>query len=322
MNISFRNFCFTLNNPTENEIEHIKASDIWQYICWGEEVGVQDTPHLQGYCELKRRSRRDAVKRCPGFERIHLEKRKGTQKQAIDYCRKDGHFWEAGEKKNQGRRSDIRAIVELCQQPDITFRDVVENSSNYQSVRLGQLLLPLYERKRNWVPKVIWIWGDTGLGKSRLAIDLLGNNFDSIYFKSDASKWWPEYDAHKKVILDDFRHNWMSFNEFLTLLDRYPRVVEYKGGSRQFVPTEIVITSIHPPEVIYQVANEDLQQLLRRITQIIHLEDEDSWLEHASTLPVEEDLEEAQRPDDDDGWMLISELMEQNEEAAKEFDSE
>ena len=52
----------------------------------------------------------------------------------------------------------------------------------------------------------------------------------------------------------------------LSLLDRYEKRVEIKGGWRQFKPKKIVITSIFPPESMYKGTGEDQRQLLRRIS--------------------------------------------------------
>jgi len=41
---------------------------------------------------------------------MHIEARKGNQKQAIDYCMKDGDYYIFGEKKHQGTRSDLEDV--------------------------------------------------------------------------------------------------------------------------------------------------------------------------------------------------------------------
>jgi len=52
------NWCFTLNNYTDEEMEQIKnlaPSGIIQYIAFGEEIGEEGTPHLQGYLRLNKK---------------------------------------------------------------------------------------------------------------------------------------------------------------------------------------------------------------------------------------------------------------------------
>lgn len=67
------------NNALESEVK---------FICGQEEIGKEGTKHFQGYIELNKPMRIGGVKKIPGFERAHLEVRKGTQTQAIDYCQK------------------------------------------------------------------------------------------------------------------------------------------------------------------------------------------------------------------------------------------
>jgi hypothetical protein len=292
-----RNFCFTLNNPTDEETTQIQESDIWNYICWGEEVGVEGTFHYQGYAELKSRTRLGALKKSAGFQRMHIENRKGSQTAAIDYCRKDGKFTEYGNKKKQGRRHDLSSVIDQCRESGTNMRRIMESCTNYQGLRMAEKLLPVFEEKRNWKPIVTWIHGPTGTGKTRLACALFNNDFEEIYIKSEGSKWWPNYDAHHKLIMDDYRANWMPLSELLTLIDRYPRQVEYKGGFRQFVPKQLIITSIFSPQETYRSVGEDMNQLLRRIDETIYLSEEDEWQQHAPTIEVEDyekELAEAQ----------------------------
>lgn len=92
------------------------------------------------------------------------------------------------------------------------------------------------------------------------------------YWKRNGSKWWQGYDAHEDVIIDDFRGEWWPLTWMLALLDSTECRVECKGGSRQFKPRRVYITSIEHPEYAYgQTGREPVQQLLRRITNIIDL---------------------------------------------------
>lgn len=91
-----KHWCFTLNNySSENEETLRKLSDQVEYLVWGREVGDSGTPHLQGYVILKQRKRMQQVKTLI-TSNPHVEKKKGTPRQASDYCKKDGDFEEYG----------------------------------------------------------------------------------------------------------------------------------------------------------------------------------------------------------------------------------
>jgi len=63
---------------------------------------------FQGYIELQKRVAFDVVKRA--INNSHIESRRGSQQQAIEYCRKEGDFHEWGSPKNQGDRTDLQSI--------------------------------------------------------------------------------------------------------------------------------------------------------------------------------------------------------------------
>lgn len=87
-----RKFCFTLNNWTENELEHIKKEFLrrkFKYII-GKETGEQGTPHLQMYIRAPSPVTFQSVKKIN--DRMHIEVAKGTDEHNLKYCSKDGNF--------------------------------------------------------------------------------------------------------------------------------------------------------------------------------------------------------------------------------------
>lgn len=108
----FRNWCFTINNP---ESRLTFDEDVVK-CCWYQlERGEGGTEHYQGYLELKTPRALTVVKRFVGFSRAHLECRRGTRQQAIDYATKadtrvDGP-WTFGDtlvEPTPGKRSDLK----------------------------------------------------------------------------------------------------------------------------------------------------------------------------------------------------------------------
>jgi len=117
--------------------------------------------------------------------------------------------------------------------------------------------------------EVIVIYGPTGVGKSRMAFDEVG---DDYYIKSPLTKWFDGYHGQKIVVFDDYRGDWWTFGYFLRILDRYPIDVEIKGGFVPFSATTIYISCPRSPQDLYAglEARTDgaLAQLTRRITEV------------------------------------------------------
>jgi hypothetical protein len=120
--------------------------------------------------------------------------------------------------------------------------------------------------KREWKTEVLWFYGPTGTGKSRRAFEMT----DEPYVHNMSSgKWFDGYEGQDDVIFDDMRKDTFKFHELLRLFDRYHMKVEVKGASVNWCPKRIIVTTCFKPEQMYET-REDLQQLMRRIEQVVH----------------------------------------------------
>lgn len=270
-NSQYYNVCFTLNNYGEGEWTSFLEWKECSYLCMGREVGDSGTPHIQGYIELKKKKSLRTLKKFNS--RAHWEPRRGTGEQAATYCKKDGNFVETGKIKTpgQGKRNDLASIPELLNKHKSVRGILKERECNIQQIRTAEKYLTYLEEPRNWKPHVTWIWGASGVGKSKLAWQL---SEASDTYSKDGEKWWDGYDGHETVIMDDFRAGNMKFNYLLKVLDRYPLRVEFKGGYRQLRAKKIIITTILHPENVYQLEGEPIKQLIRRIDDVIFVREE------------------------------------------------
>jgi len=113
------------------------------------------------------------------------------------------------------------------------------------------------------VRQVFVFWGSTGTGKSRRAWDEAG--FDA-YPKDPRTKFWDGYNSHKHVVMDEFRGD-IDIAHLLRWFDRYPVIVENKGGAVALSATSIWITSNLPPDAWFpNVDAATVAALLRRLT--------------------------------------------------------
>lgn len=267
-NSRHRNWFITINNYTDDEKEYALAYDA-TYILVADEVGeIEKTKHIHIYFELKNSKTFSKVKK--EFPRGNIQVAKGSALDNYNYLSKQNLIREYGEAKAQGKRTDIHQIINQIENGDMRMRDVVREATSVQSVRMAEIRMKYFEKKRNWKTEVIWIYGSTGTGKSYMAHHMCEDPFYAL----DNIKWWEGYDSHEDVIINDFRQDWCKFSQLLKLTDEYPYQIECKGGSRQFLAKRIIITSPFPPHEVYSMTlSEDINQLLRRCSQIINMDE-------------------------------------------------
>lgn len=262
-----RNFVFTINNYTDDDIEKVRALPA-KYLVFGKEVGEEKTPHLQGYCELEKRMRFGGVSKL--IPRAYLAKRKGNAKQAADYCKKEGDFEEQGTISEPGKRSDITDYIK-----DIKAGKTEDEISDlhgacyckYPRAYSRLSLLSLRKNNKHWKQlKVYIIWGTAGAGKSKsvYAAD------PDVYACTKNCKWFDLYDGQKTILLEEFRGQ-VDYEYLLRLLDGYPFALPIKGGFTWKCWDTVYLTSNTDPADWYPMGMTPA--LARRITKITKMED-------------------------------------------------
>lgn len=259
-------WCFTLNNYTEQEEKSIKTlvdnNEDVSYVCYGRELGESGTPHLQGYIELRSRLRGNKVLLLQGLSRSHIEIRKGSQHQAIEYCKKDQDFFEFGSKSDisQGKRSDLSIIKDKIDQ-GVPESDIAEQHFG-SWCRYGKAFKEysyLKRRKGLRDVEVRYIWGPTGCGKTYNAYKA----FPNAWISNDPTlQWFNGYSGEDVVILDEYRGG-APDSFILRLLDRYPMEVPIKGGFVPWLPTRIIITSNLAPEDMHNAVGPAFRRRLK-----------------------------------------------------------
>lgn len=270
-----RSVCFTLNNPTELEISNLNNFlETVNYAIYQRERGSNGTEHLQGYICLGKPTTFTKWKTICG-RRAHIEAARGTAEENKAYCSKEDTRIappvEFGVLPSPGRRSDLAGIIAAARDVTIKMADVLEtDAESYLRYHRGiHAIRSLSFGRRDWKTEIFWFWGPTGTGKSREAYARAPN----AYWKAGGTKWWDGYDGHEDVIIDDYRKDLCPFHELLRLFDRYPMMVEMKGSSISFIPKRIFVTTPKNPNDTWEGrTEEDIQQLVRRIENIVHFD--------------------------------------------------
>ena len=235
-----KNWCFTLNNYTDAELQAVKEVDC-KYIIFGEEEGEAGTPHLQGFIVFNKVKRLSGVKKI--IDRAHWEPSKGSSDQNITYCSKDGKVFSKGEqpksRKEQGddekeRWQHAREMAKAGNLDDVPADIYVRYYRTLKEIAKDNMVKP---EDADDVTG-IWLHGPPECGKSRKA----RADYPGAYFKA-YNKWWDGYQGEPYVILDDFEKD-KALGHLLKIWgDRYSFIAETKGGALHIRPKKIIVTS-------------------------------------------------------------------------------
>lgn len=260
---------FTINNYSDDDIKCITNLPTSYYI-FGREVGISGTPHLQGYCELLCRMRFSRLIKLFN-KRAHIEPRKGTNTQAIDYCKKDGDFTEEGTPKvmpGQGTRSDILLLIDMAKEKkdDNDIREAMPESYARHYKALDRIRYSLSFKYEGYCrPEVKVYWGPAGSGKSRRVIE---SEPDIYIVDEDQQLWWDGYYGQEAILFDDF-YGGIKYAKILRILDGYKLRLPIKGGFTHKQWKRVYFTSNMHPDHWYKLGMTPA--LKRRISYIEEL---------------------------------------------------
>ena len=141
---------------------------------------------------------------------------------------------------------------------------------------------------RNWRDvRVVWLWGETGTGKTRAACSgTYGDDWFIVPPDTRGAHWFDGYSGQKTIIFDDVDPTWqVPRPTWLRWLDGHALQVPVKGGFHHALWTTVVITSNFCPEDALQQAYD--AAIGRRITQVKRMR---PALGAAMTPPRDEEL--------------------------------
>lgn len=176
--MSTRRICFTQNNYTDESIQALLDETRFSYVIFGKEVGKEGTPHLQGYAEFHKKTKYAGIAK---IHKMHCEVTQGTALQAAEYCKKDGDWTEKGEIRDDSgaKGGDIEKArwarnIKLAEEgkfeelKDVDPQAYTRCYSTYHKMHKDAMPEP----PSNDSLDNEWIWGASGVGKSRSVREL------------------------------------------------------------------------------------------------------------------------------------------------------
>lgn len=256
-----RNWCFTCFADPERQFADYPA--FISYCIWQlEEAPESKLLHKQGYVECNTTVSLNQLKKW--LPMAHWEIRKGSQSDAINYCKKEDTRVEGpheyGKPKEQGKRNDIGDAMESIKKGSDLKAMIEEHPAVYfkysRAVEKAQRIF--HPPKMRPKPQIRFFYGRPGSGKSFNAHNLAPD----AYSASDLKEcWFDGYNGEDTIIFDDFEGNF-NLRLMLKLLDWYPLQLPVKGGFVTIKAYKFIFTSNYEPQMVYQ-GND---AWLRRIT--------------------------------------------------------
>lgn len=257
-----KRWCFTINNPTEEDnfwdkqdvLKHI------EYFILQEERGKEGTLHWQGFMILKKKNRLDWIRRHIN-DRAHWEVTRATNEQARDYCRKE-ETYTGGLRKEYGhlpeRATPPKAAERLAmaaEELDIV-KEGYKRPREIPSMTLMQCgFLPAYKELTADILgpyrpelKIITMIGPPGTGKNYCIQKNFPNHGRCICGNNGV---WFQNPLADVMVFEEFCGQ-IQLQRMLQYLDPYPLALEVKGGMRPAMYTLVIITSNTPPNGWYK----------------------------------------------------------------------
>jgi len=247
-----RNWTFVINNPLDLHWDEVHALP-YKHMAFTLEQGEEGTVHIQGCVHLKKAYSLLRMKKY--LNTAHLKAAYHYQG-AVDYATKQDHTalegsFEYGKMPEQGKRicdDLIEAISEGTPRMEIAKAFPTQW---FQLQRGIEATYDVYTPPRDFQSNVTYVYGLSGTGKTSWA-HTFPTPFSPLPPKG-GTFWFNGYEPmlHETIIIDEFWAD-VTLSLMNRLLHEHPEMVEVKGGSRQFRPKYIVITSNLPPDKVYQ----------------------------------------------------------------------
>lgn len=288
-----RKYLLTLNHPVEHGFSHENIRTIIGqfsgciYWCFCDEVGEQGTPHTHVYLVFRNAVLFSTIQR--RFYGAHIDPAKGSSEENRNYVRKEGKwaddakhdtnlietFEESGplpdERRQQQKDSEVilGMICEGASNADILEEFPTALSKLHHIDAARQVMLEKKYREQFRKLNVSYIWGETGVGKTRGVMEKYG--YTQVYRVTNYTHPFDGYKGEPVILFDEFRSS-LPISDMLKYLDGYPVMLPCRYADKVACFDTVYVISNIPLEEQYpniQIDEpETWKALLRRFDSV------------------------------------------------------
>ena len=251
-----------------------------RYVCWApEKCPTTGRAHTQFYVYFLHHKTLSAamkwLKKHWGFT-SPVKMAEGTPEQNRIYCgheryEREGKVKEAnpeaeelGVLPQQGVKKTLKEAADLIKSGKMTADEMAMTDEGLYH-QYGRTLtkiedIHLRKQRRRWMTRGLWLWGDSGGGKSWFC-DHVGAH---AYWWEPDGDWWEDYTGQEIIVINELRGE-IKFQQLLTLVDEYPKRLRRRNRPPMPCLAKLVIvTCTKSPEELYKNVKEDWIQFTRR----------------------------------------------------------
>lgn len=259
-----RKYQLTINNPQEHGFPHdvirtsIESLSNCLYWCMCDEVGQEGTPHTHVYLAFRNAVMFSTIQK--RFYGAHIEPARGSHQENRDYIRKEGKwlgdvkhgtnlpdtFEESGElpPEPQKRQKDGEAIWDMISNGATNaeiLREFPTAMNRLQHIDAArQTLLEEQYRTVFRTLHVTYIWGRTGVGKTRSVMEQHG--YENVYRVTNYAHPFDGYAGQDVILFDEFRSS-LPISDMLKYLDGYPLKLPCRYNDKMACFTQVYVVS-------------------------------------------------------------------------------
>jgi len=180
-----KSWAFTANNYTDKDVQQFKDLEC-NYIVFGYEIAESGTPHLQGSVTFAIAKRLTGLKKIN--DRVHWSI-EIDRESSRNYCMKMQDYF-IKDKRDQGARTDLKSVCDIVQTRGLAAA-VADYPEVYVKFHSGIEKLNAFYRgiPRDQKPYVVWIYGPTGTGKTRMVYEQEEVIFMDVWKKFTMVGW-------------------------------------------------------------------------------------------------------------------------------------